>query len=92
MTEWPPDLLYEHFKALRDADREAVRTALASAKEAVAVAESNAEKWRDNANEWRGAMTDRERDFLRRSEVRAFFFAVVGAAGTFGGLFAIFHH
>lgn len=82
MTKWTPDLLYEHFRALREADREAVSTALAAAKEAVIVAERNAEKWRDSANEWRAAMNDRERDFLRRSEVRAFVFAIVGAAGT----------
>jgi hypothetical protein len=82
MTEWTPDQLYEHFRALRETDREAVATALAAAKEAVVVAEHNAEKWRDSANEWRDAMNDRERDFLRRSEVRAFLFAVIGAGGT----------
>jgi hypothetical protein len=46
----------------------AVQAALASAKEAVDKAETNAEKWRNSANEWRGAMGDRERDFLTRRE------------------------
>lgn len=45
---------------------------LASAKEAVLVAEKNAEKWRDNANEWRGAMTDREQTFLSRGEFQQY--------------------
>ena len=30
--------------------------------------ERSAEKWRDNANEWRGAMNDREKQFLTRKE------------------------
>jgi hypothetical protein len=60
--------LKEHFeKILAEKDR-AINTALAAAKEAVGVAEKNAEKWRDNANEWRGAMTDREVRFMPREE------------------------
>ncbi|MDO8703307.1 MAG: hypothetical protein Q7J84_00025 [Sulfuricaulis sp.] len=45
----------------------AINAALAAAEKAVMVAERNAEKWRDNANEWRQAMTDRERNFLPRN-------------------------
>lgn len=48
--------------------QEAVEKALASSKEAVNKAEEQAEKWRQNANEWRGAMNDRERTFLTRRE------------------------
>lgn len=49
------------------AKEEAVKVALANAEKAVAVSERNAEKWRDSANEWRQAMTDRERNFLPRN-------------------------
>lgn len=49
------------------AKEKAVEVALANAEKAVMVSERNAEKWRDNANEWREAMTDRERNFLPRS-------------------------
>lgn len=67
--EWTVETLKAHFDALREADKQAVSAALAAAEKAVTVAEANAEKWRDNANEWRGAMGDREKDFARRVEV-----------------------
>lgn len=64
--------LKEYFEKLREADQKAVDIALAAAKEAVGVAEKNSEKWRDNANEWRGAMTDREKSFATRIELDAY--------------------
>ncbi len=54
------------YQALREADTKAISAALAAAEKAVSVAENNSEKWRSNANEWRAAMTDRERNFLSR--------------------------
>lgn len=56
------------------AAKEAVGAALAASEKAVDKAEGNAEKWRDSANEWRGAMSDREREFLTRRE----FYGMVG--------------
>jgi len=50
------------------AQEKAVTAALAASEKAVSVAETNAEKWRDNANEWRGAMTDREAKFITTTE------------------------
>lgn len=47
----------------------AVASALAAAEKAVAVAELNAEKWRTNANEWRGAMDDRESRFVQKEHL-----------------------
>ncbi len=47
----------------------AVAAALAAAKEAVEVAEKNAEKWRDSANEWRAAMSDKDARLMTRTEV-----------------------
>lgn len=52
--------------------KEAVAQALVNQKEAVGVAERNAEKWRDNANEWRSAMNDREKNFMQRAEFLAY--------------------
>ncbi len=52
---------------LSTAKEKSVEVALANAEKAVMVSERNAEKWRDNANEWRQAMTDRERNFLPRN-------------------------
>lgn len=58
-------------KAVKDAlaaQEKAVNAALAASEKAVLVAENNAEKWRSNANEWRAAMTDREKTFATKSE------------------------
>lgn len=43
----------------------------ASAKEAIEKAEMNTDAWKASANEWRGAMGDRERNFVHRSEKEA---------------------
>lgn len=64
----------------------AIQAALAAAEKAVNKAETNGEKWRDNANEWRGAMGDRERDFMTRKE----FYSIVGTAAiVFGVITAV---
>jgi len=58
-------------QAVKDAliaQEKAVSAALVAAEKAVLVAETNAEKWRLAANEWRGAMNDRERTLMPRSE------------------------
>ena len=58
-------------KAVKDAlaaQEKAVNAALAASEKAVLVAENNAQKWRENANEWRSAMTDREQNFTSRGE------------------------
>jgi hypothetical protein len=53
------------------AQEKAVTAALAAAEKAVAVAERNAEEWRKGANEWRGSMTDREKNFAGAPEFAA---------------------
>lgn len=53
------------------AQEKAVQAALAAADKAVAKAEEGAQRWQDSANEWRGAMSDRERSFLPRTEYQA---------------------
>lgn len=53
----------------RAADKEAVKVALDAAKEAVGVALTAQKEWREAANEWRGAMSDRERTFVQKGEL-----------------------
>lgn len=47
----------------------AVSAALAAMEKAVLVAEGNSEKWRSNANEWRGAMDDREERMVMKEHL-----------------------
>jgi len=47
-----------------------------ASQKAIDKADINAEKWRANANEWRGAMTDREGEFARKPEVDAMFSSI----------------
>jgi len=64
-------LLVEHDKRYEQrfsSQQEAVRLALASMGVATDKAEANAEKWRNAANEWRGAMSDRDRLLMPRIE------------------------
>jgi hypothetical protein len=88
---WTLEALKEHFEALRHDDQRAVEAALTAAKEAVTIAQTAAEKANALAaslveknqaasNEWRGAMSDRERDFVRKPEVRAFLVAAAAIA------------
>ena len=50
------------------AQEKAVQAALTAADKAVAKAEAGAREWQISANEWRGAMNDRERTFIPRTE------------------------
>src|SRR3990172_10968082 len=61
--------LKEHFREILIERDKAVAVAMSAAKEAVGIAEKNAEKWRDNANEWRGAMNDKDMQFALKTEV-----------------------
>lgn len=69
---WTIETLKEHFEKILAEKDKAINIALAAAKEAVGVAEKNAEKWRDSANEWRGAMNDREKKFLSAETFEAY--------------------
>ena len=59
--------LREHIEALLAAQDERNRLLHDSSDRALRIAEANNERWRQNANEWRAAMDDRERTFLPRS-------------------------
>lgn len=78
---WTIDSLKAHYDSLLteidlryqqrfEAQQKATTDALNSAALAVAKAEENADKWRVNANEWRGSMMDREVKFLPRDEFK----------------------
>jgi hypothetical protein len=74
LREYVDALFMEKEKALQAAllaQEKAVAAALESADKAITKAEANAEKWRENANEWRGAMSDRDRELPSRREVDA---------------------
>src|SRR5579859_5205347 len=71
---WSLETIFVHFTSLLEAQEKknqqqfgdadkAVQAALMAAEKAVNKAEINAANWRDNANEWRAAMSDRERNF-----------------------------
>lgn len=51
-----------------EAQEKAVSAALVAQEKAVLVAEGTSDKWRASANEWRGAMDDREANFVKIGE------------------------
>lgn len=59
--------LREHFERLLQEHEKRDDLQHESDEKARAVLERQAEHWRQNANEWRAAMDDRERNFLPRS-------------------------
>lgn len=63
------DLQDKAVSAALVAQEKAVSAALAAAEKAVSVAEQNSEKWRSNANEWRGAMDDREMKMVMKEHL-----------------------
>ena len=68
-TEWNVATLKEYLEEKLRLQDKAVTVALLAAEKAVAIAEGNAEKWRMNANEWRGAMGDREEKFVQKEHL-----------------------
>ena len=52
-------------------EREMRSAVLTAQEKAVKLAEDNAALWRASANEWRGAMNDREGNFASRAEIEA---------------------
>ena len=69
---WTVDSLKAYFDAVLAEKDKALSAALTSAKEAVEKSEDNSQRWREQANEWRGAMTDREKTFMSRAEFEAY--------------------
>jgi hypothetical protein len=66
------------YAQVSEAKEKAVAAALAAAQKAVEVAERNAEKWRDNANEWRQAMGDKDRNFVTKNALWGYFVVAFG--------------
>ncbi len=65
-----------------EAQKKALEDALASATRAVDKAEDIAEKWRSNANEWRAAMSDKDKSYLTKEVARGYFVSGLMAAGV----------
>ena len=89
---WSVDKLHEHIRTLIDerdkryeqgakAQKEAVETALASAERAVEKAEAINTAWRINANEWRAAMSDKDKLYLPKAEARSDFRTMLALTG-----------
>jgi hypothetical protein len=81
LREYVDSMFAEREKAIEaalSAQEKAVAAALEAADKAVTKAEINGEKWRENANEWRGAMSDRDRELPSRREVETATSAIVG--------------
>lgn len=57
----------EAFKELMDERDRRYEQRFNAQEEAVKVYKETSDKWQASANEWRGAMTDRERNFLSKS-------------------------
>lgn len=74
--------LKEHLEAILTEKDKAVSIALAAQEKAAEVNKDEVQRWRNSANEWRGAMSDRERDFLTRRE----FYIMIGTAISVVGL------
>lgn len=76
-------------KAIRDAlaaQEKSTQAAFVAAEKAVALAEANAERWRQDAQEWRTRMTDREKDFAKTSEVSSLKERIDRGDGNTGGM------
>jgi hypothetical protein len=72
LRDYVDTMFAEKEKALQAAllaQEKAVAAALEASDKAITKAEINAEKWRESANEWRGAMSDRDRELPSRREV-----------------------
>ncbi len=93
LTDWTVQTLHAHLKSIMDerdkryealstAQKDAVESALSSAQRAVDKAESIAEKWRQNANEWRSAMGDKDKLYLTKDVARGYFVTGLMAAGV----------
>ncbi len=90
---WSVDTLHEHitammterdkrYEALTGAQKDAVDASISSAQRAVDKAEAIAEKWREHANEWRAAMTDKDKLYLTKDVARGYFISGLMAAGV----------
>jgi hypothetical protein len=85
LREYVDAMFAEREKAVEAAlaaQEKAVTAALESSDKAIDKAEANAEKWRASANEWRGAMSDRDRELPSRREVEAAFEAIRARTGV----------
>jgi hypothetical protein len=77
------DRRYEQLAKLQS---DAVVAALRSAETAVSKSENMSEKWRENANEWRATMTDKDKLYLTKDAAKGYFIAGIMSAGVMIGI------
>lgn len=82
ISGWTVETLHAHIKAVMDERDKRYEAALASAALAVEKAEGIADRWREHANEWRAAMTDKDKNFLTKDVARGYFVTGLMAAGV----------
>ena len=73
-------------KTAMEASEKAVAAAMAASEKAITVAEVNASKWRESANEWRATMSDKDRNFVTKQVLWAYFIGMLGVTLTIAGL------
>ena len=76
-------------KAIKEAlaaNEKSTAAAFVAAEKAVALAEANAERWRQDAQEWRSRMTEREKDFSTKTEVDGLKERLDRGEGSSGGM------
>ena len=100
-SSWTTDTLKAYVERIMDESdkryeqrhsdqKEAVKAALASSERAVEKAEAISEKWRQNANEWRAAMSDKDKLYLTKDVAKSYFIAGIMAAGVMIALVELF--
>ncbi len=93
--------LHDHIKAMMDerdrryeqawiAQKDASEKALASAQLAVEKAETINIAWRANANEWRTAMSDKDKLYLTKAEARSDFRTMLALTGLMVTIMSVF--
>ena len=91
---WNIDTLKEHVFAVMDERDMRYEQRFQASQKAIDEAKTETQKKFENTNEWRGLVSDTQKNYVTRSEV----FALVGAAAAIVGIvieilnFALFQH
>jgi hypothetical protein len=95
---WTVNTLYLHFSKIiaelekrttseREANDKALAAALVAIEKATQETKHQTDKWQANSNEWRGAMTEKDRNFVTKREIWGY---AVGMVGMILGMLEIF--
>lgn len=65
------------YRTTAELREKALSIALTASDKAVGLAEANADKWRESANEWRSAMNDKDRNFVTSKSLWGYIVAAI---------------